>query len=343
MINLEYFSLSYLGVCFLIFFLTLCGLILYKKAAYKMEILALKNYRTLHTKPTPKGGGIVFSIVFILCIFFLWHLNYLSNSLLCVLGFGGLIATSLGFLDDKFDINAKKKLVVEIFLCGFAMYYLDGGPLQNISQIPSFVSTLLSLFFLVWVINAFNFMDGNDGMAASGAIFSCLVIVITMGILNTFTITTALLIFLSISVSAFLIFNWPPAKIFMGDSGSIFLGYIFAVLIMYTTMNNEVSFTTWVIVFAYFISDTSVTLISRLILKKKWNKPHRSHAYQNIARIANSHVKVTTLVVLYNFIWVFPLALWSIFDPTISLFATILSLTPSLFFSYKYGPFLSSN
>ena len=95
MINLEYVSLSYLGVCFLIFFLTLCGLILYKKAAYKMEILALKNYRTLHTKPTPKGGGIVFSIIFILCIFFLWHLNYLSNSLLCVLGFGGYFAPNL--------------------------------------------------------------------------------------------------------------------------------------------------------------------------------------------------------------------------------------------------------
>ena len=144
------------------------------------------------------------------------------------------------------------------------------------------------------------------------------------------------------SISTFLFFNWPPASIFMGDSGSAFLGYIFGALILFTVKSGDISIWTWLIVFGYFFADTTVTQLMRIILVKKWYLPHRSHAYQNLARITGSHLKVTGGVVLYNVVWILPLTIWSVMKPDIALFAVALAIAPSLIFALKYGPFLSS-
>ncbi len=315
---------------------------MYQKIAIKKGILANPNFRTLHETPVPKGGGIVFASITILGIFLLWRSGQMPNNLFMTLGVGGCIATFLGFFDDINNIGAKKKLAVQIFLSGFALFHLDGGVLSSIDLIPDWIAIPLSLLFLVWVINAYNFMDGIDGMAASGAIFSSGVVIVTIVLTNEFSEVTIFLLLLMASVLAIIVFNWPPATIFMGDAGSVFLGYIFGVLILYTTMNNEVSIWTWIIVFGYFIADTTVTQIARLILVKKWYMAHRSHAYQNLARISNSHLKVTLGVIFYYLMWLFPLAIWSALEPDMAIFATIIALTPASIFSYKYGPTLSS-
>ncbi len=315
---------------------------MYQKIAIKKGILANPNFRTLHETPVPKGGGIVFASITILGIFLLWRSGQMPNNLFMTLGVGGCIATFLGFFDDINNIGAKKKLAVQIFLSGFALFHLDGGVLSSIDLIPDWIAIPLSLLFLVWVINAYNFMDGIDGMAASGAIFSSGVVIVTIVLTNEFSEVTIFLLLLMASVLAIIVFNWPPATIFMGDAGSVFLGYIFGVLILYTTMNNEVSIWTWIIVFGYFIADTTVTQIARLILVKKWYMAHRSHAYQNLARISNSHLKVTLGVIFYYLMWLFPLAIWSALEPDMAIFATIIALTPASIFSYKYGPALSS-
>ncbi len=315
---------------------------MYQKIAIKKGILANPNFRTLHETPVPKGGGIVFASITILGIFLLWRSGQMPNNLFMTLGVGGCIATFLGFFDDINNIGAKKKLAVQIFLSGFALFHLDGGVLSSIDLIPDWIAIPLSLLFLVWVINAYNFMDGIDGMAASGAIFSSGVVIVTIVLTNEFSEVTIFLLLLMASVLAIIVFNWPPATIFMGDAGSVFLGYIFGVLILYTTMNNEVSIWTWIIVFGYFIADTTVTQIARLILVKKWYIAHRSHAYQNLARISNSHLKVTMGVIVYYLMWLLPLAIWSVIEPDMAVFATIMALTPASIFSYKYGPVLSS-
>ena len=191
-------------------------------------------------------------------------------------------------------------------------------------------------------MNAYNFMDGVDGMAASGAFFVTGTLTLLMLLINGSFELAVLFFVLMSSVGGFMVFNWPPAKIFMGDSGSVFLGYIFGVLILFTTMHNEVSIWTWIIVFGYFIADTTVTQIARLILVKKWYIAHRSHAYQNVARISNSHLKVTAGAIVYYLIWLLPLAIWSALEPEMAIFAAIIALTPASIFSYKYGPILSS-
>jgi len=318
------------------------GLILYRRVAIRRGIVANPNFRTLHEHPIPVGGGAVFSTVFVIGLFSLWWLNQLSDDLFLVLGIGGGVAILFGFLDDVKDIRVIKKLAVQFFLGSWALFWFDGGPLSYIDWLPALVTIPVTVLFLVWMINAYNFMDGIDGMAISGAVFVSGTVILVMLLTNGESELTILFVLLLACTSAFMFFNWPPATIFMGDSGSIFLGYIFGVLILYTTMNNEISIWTWIIVFGYFIADTTVTQIARLILVKKWYIAHRSHAYQNLARISNSHLKVTLGVIFYYLMWLFPLAIWSTLEPDMAIFATIIALTPASIFSYKYGPALSS-
>ena len=147
------------------------GTFLYKKIAIRKNYVANPNFRNLHTKPVPVGGGIIFSFAFVLSLFSIWCLNQFSNHLFLVLVIGGGVATLFGFLDDLQDIRAKNKLVVQILLSGWVVFWFDGGSLIYFQWLPSFVSILATLLFLVWLMNAYNFMDGIDGMAISGAVF----------------------------------------------------------------------------------------------------------------------------------------------------------------------------
>ena len=192
-------------------------------------------------------------------------------------------------------------------------------------------------------MNAYNFMDGVDGMASSGAIFASLALALFLFLTNGNVLYFYIFIFLSVSVSGFVIFNWPPASIFMGDAGSIFLGYIFGSLLLITVLNNDISIWIWLTVFGYFFADAVVTQIMRVVLVKKWYLAHRSHAYQNIARITDSHLKVTSGVILYNITWVLPLTIWSSLYSDMEIISASLAVSPALFVSYKYGPMLSSS
>ena len=319
------------------------GIILYRRFAISRDIVANPNFRNLHASPLPVGGGIVFSFVFVFSLFFIWWLNQISDDLFWVLGVGGCVAALFGFLDDLKDIRASWKLAVHLLLSGWALFWLGGGPLLSIGWIPVLVAIPVTALFLVWMVNAYNFMDGIDGMAVSGAVFVSGAITLVMLLTNSKSEFIIVPVLLLTTTSSFIVFNWPPASIFMGDSGSVFLGYIFGSLILVTAMSGEISIWTWLVVFGYFFADTTVTQIMRVILVKKWYRAHRSHAYQNLARITGSHLKVTGGVVLYNVVWILPLTLWSAMKPETAILAVILSITPGLIFSFKYGPMLSSS
>ena len=288
-INTTNFALFYASV----FFISLIGVYLFREAAIKFSIIANPNFRTLHEIPLPKGGGIVFSIVFVFGVFFLYWKAYLTLNLLLIFGIGSLAALLFGFIDDLVHIGVKKKIIFQLFISFWALFWLNGGPLFSYDLLPYWLSFSLTSFFLVCVINAFNFVDGVDGMASSVSIMSALVLSIVLMINNESSELLILFVLLSSSILAFIIFNWPPASIFMGDTGSVFLGYLFGVLMLISVMKGEISFWTWIVVFGYFISDTTFTFIVRLFIVKKWYGAHRSHAYQNLARITNSHLKVT--------------------------------------------------
>jgi Fuc2NAc and GlcNAc transferase len=328
---LIFFSLSFFGTLF------------YRKIAINKNFLANPNYRSLHINPIPVGGGIVFSMIFIIGILSLWYLNHSSNTIILLLACGGTIAALVGYYDDLKDISALKKLILQVLLALWVLYWIDGGPLVLLEWIPSSLTIPLTLFFLVWIMNAYNFMDGIDGMAISGSVFASgmiLWILILTRPESEFILVMGLLL---VSSGAFMFFNWPPASIFMGDAGSSFLGYIFGSIILLTVMTDDLSIWTWLVVFSYFFADIMVTQFMRLILVKKWYQAHRSHAYQNLARIKDSHFKVTGSVALYNLIWVLPLSLWSALSPGMAFYAVLLSVTPGLVVAFRFGPRLSSS
>jgi Fuc2NAc and GlcNAc transferase len=326
-----------------LFFVSFFGVYLYRKFSMNRNIVANPNFRTLHVSPIPAGGGIVFSMVFVVGLFYLWWLGQLSNDYFWVLAVGGGMAALFGFLDDLKNIRAKKKLAVQILLGGWTVFWLNGGTLFYFEWLPPLISIALTLLFLVWMMNGYNFMDGIDGMAVSGVVFvsaTMIAVLLWTRPESEFIMVMALLLACS---SAFLLFNWPPASIFMGDAGSVFLGYIFGSLILLTVMVGDVTVWTWLVVFGYFFADTTVTQIMRVILVKKWYLAHRSHAYQNLARITGSHLKVTGGVVLYNLIWILPLTFWSALSPEMALYAVVLAVTPGMVVAYRYGPRLSSS
>lgn len=326
-----------------VFLISGVGIYLYRRMAVKTGILANPNFRTLHEFPIPKGGGVVFALVFVVCIFVLWKINLLSEELFLILGVGGVAAALFGFLDDVYNIRTSRKLIVQICLSGWVLFWLNDGALFHIYGTTDIVMTSSLLLFLVWMINAYNFMDGIDGMAASGAFFVAGTLTLIMLFTNAASELAVLFFLLMACVGAFMVLNWPPARIFMGDAGSVFLGYTFGSFILVTVIRDEVSFWTWLVVFGYFFADTTVTQIARLILVKKWYGAHRSHAYQNLARITGSHLKITGGVTVYHFLWLLPLSLWTVLQPEMEVVATVLAVAPGLALAYKYGPVLSSS
>jgi Fuc2NAc and GlcNAc transferase len=335
--------MTHIDLILLLYFISFLFTILYRRIAVKREIVANLNFRTLHVTPIPTGGGIVFSMAFVVGLFYLWWLNQLSNNLFLLLAVGGAAAALFGFLDDLIDIRATKKLIVQFVLSGWVIFLLEGDTLFYFEWLPSLVSILATLLFLVWMMNSYNFMDGIDGIAVSGAVFvsaTMICVLLWTRPESDFIMVMALLL---ASSSAFMFFNWPPASIFTGDAGSIFFGYLFGSLILVTVMVGDITIWTWLVVFGYFFADTTVTQIMRVILVKKWYLAHRSHAYQNLARISGSHLKVTGGVALYNLIWILPLTLWSAVSPEMALYAVALAVSPGMIVAYRYGPRLSSS
>ena len=325
------------------FVASVIGLNLYIKVALRNKIISSPNFRTLHASDAITGGGAIFSLVFFFAIFYFWITGFLIEKIFFVLGIGGFFATLLGFLDDLFDISAIKKLFFHTILSAWSIYWLELGIFSNTDWIPHSVSIGLSLLFLVWVINAYNFIDGIDGLAISAATFISGGLILIMIITNNSSELTIIYFSLLGCALAFTIFNWPPARIFMGDSGSIFLGYIIGTLFLLTIERGDVTIWTWLVLFGYFFADTTITQLMRLLLVKKWYKAHRSHAYQNLARITGSHFKVTSVIIIYHFVWLLPLMIFSIKLPEFSILAAALAVFPAMLFSIKYGPLKSTS
>ena len=315
----------------------------YKSLAIRKAIIANTNERTLHQQPIPHGGGIVFSTLFVLAVFVLGMLHIISFEMLMVIGMGGFTATLFGFVDDATDLRASVKLIIQSILAGWVLFWLDGGVLATVEWLPVWLSWFLTWFLLVWMMNLYNFMDGVDGMAASGAVFVAMALIVVLLMTGEFSSLVLLFSLLALSCSGFLLYNWPPASIFMGDSGSVFLGYLFGSLIIKTTMTGEISIWTWIVVFGYFFAETNLTIFLRILFVKKWYHAHKSHAYQNLARVLNSHIKVTGAVQIYHFLYLLPITIWTVLTPNWAPVATIMALMPAAIITFRFGPIFSSD
>lgn len=252
------------------------------------------NHRSSHTVPTPRGGGL--GIVVGVCVG--WTILRWSGQDSLPLGLlsGGLLMAGLGWLDDvRGGLNSLLRLSAQIAIAWGVLVMtgpLELAPLPAPLNLPlGGLALPVSLLWFVGVINLYNFMDGIDGIAGCQAVVAGIgwawIVGADQCVLGWLIAGAAL---------GFLRYNWQPAKIFMGDVGSMFLGYCFAAMPFFSPMEPQLG-VMWVAVLLWmFLADGSLTLIRRLINGEKVWRPHRSHLYQRLVLLGWSHASVTGLV-----------------------------------------------
>ena len=267
---------------------------------------------------------------FICCFIAMYYLKYIPADFLIILLPPVIVISVIGFWDDHGHIPAYYRLLTHIVavtwlvtMAGEGMHiYTPFGTVTGGVITAGFVG-----FFLVWFINLYNFMDGIDAIAASEAMFialgSAVIVYLASG---SGAVISSYLLLAAVS-AGFLVWNWPPAKIFMGDIGSGFIGIVLSVLAyLVINMHGEVGWA-MLILPAVFVTDASVTLFRRMLRGESWYKPHRSHAYQR-ASLTHGHKAVVTSVIFINIAWVFPAAYLAYLLPDWGVLMAIIAYTP---------------
>ena len=280
--------------------------------SHRLSTLDIPNERSSHINPTPRGGGIAFVATSLVGFLLLLLINNLDNADVLALCGAGIIVAIAGHLDDRRKISgATVRLVVHAI--GAIILIVGIGFPSQISLFDRTVNTgtigsILGVLYLVWLLNLFNFMDGTDGIAASEAMFVCVAgAVLNYHVLSDINFSAAAVI-LAASTIGFLLYNWSPAKIFMGDVGSGYLGIVIGGLSLMAAKQQHELLWVWIILLAVFVSDATITLIRRLLRKQKPHVAHRSHAYQHLVIRFNSHAKVSLIVFTVNIVWLLPIA-----------------------------------
>lgn len=278
--------------------------------ALTRSLMDIPNERSSHSVPTPRGGGVAIVVAFLASLLVLWSVGMNSPStLLAIGGAGGLIAI-IGFMDDHGHIAARWRLLGHFFTSGWLLFWLGGLPVVELFGAHfdlGVFGQVLALFYLVWLLNLYNFMDGIDGIAGVEAVCVCLGACLLYWLIGANELIWAPLL-LAAAVIGFLCWNFPPAKIFMGDAGSGFLGVVLGGLSLQAAWENPSLLWGWLILLGVFIVDATFTLFRRLLRGDKVYEAHRSHAYQFASRRFGRHLPVTLATGLINLCWLLPIA-----------------------------------
>jgi len=278
--------------------------------ALKRNVIDVPNARSSHTIPTPRGGGVAIVVSFLLAMTVLMFTGTAHVHTLIGLVGGGALIAAVGFMDDHGHIPARWRLLGHFLAAGWILAWMGGLPPVNVLGWVvdlGLAGTLLAAVYLVWMLNLYNFMDGIDGIASIEAITVCLSAAGLYG-LTGLGQHAVLPLLLACSVAGFLYWNYPPAKIFMGDAGSGFLGILLGGLSIQAAWVSPQMFWCWLILLGVFIVDSTYTLVRRLLRGDKVYEAHRSHAYQFAARRYGKHLPVTLGVAVVNVCWLLPIA-----------------------------------
>jgi Fuc2NAc and GlcNAc transferase len=273
--------------------------------------LDVPNERSSHVEPTPHGGGLAVVVAFSLGLVALLVVGEIPvSTVVGFLGAGGLVA-AVGFWDDHTHVPARWRLLAHFSAAAWGLYWLGGLPVLTLlgySVDLGLAGDLLILVLLVWLLNLYNFMDGIDGIAGVEALTVC-VAGAWLALMTLPDSAAYLPLILSASVLGFLVWNYPPAKIFMGDVGSGFIGLMLGLLLVSASQQDDRLFWAWLILLGAFIVDATVTLMTRLLHGEVVYEAHRSHAYQYLSRKLRRHKPVTLFYGAINLLWLFPVAL----------------------------------
>jgi UDP-N-acetylmuramyl pentapeptide phosphotransferase/UDP-N-acetylglucosamine-1-phosphate transferase len=309
-------TLAFLAMSFV---LSVSGVWIFRKLlAGSPRLLDIPNERSSHSVPVPRGAGlaIIFAVLATYIAAFGAELNvpYILAA---------LIIAAVSLLDDLFSVPFWIRLAVHFLAAGAFVY--SSGHYTHVS-ILSFgpltfgaIGPWITVLFIVWTINAFNFMDGIDGIAGAqgvGAAFGWMLLGITAAATSHAELGAIVL-----GASAgFLLFNWPPAKVFMGDVGSTFLGFTFAAFPLVASPNASSNFG-WdlalaVVLLWLFLFDTICTRVQLVARRRAFWEAHREHLYQRIVRSGRPHLAVSLFFAVYAIATAITLA----FTPKLGIF-----------------------
>ncbi len=302
----------------------LCGG--YLHFARRWQILDVPNERSSHQHPTPKGGGLPLMLAFFLGVILVFGLPVFWSSAYSALLLGGLFLTGLGAVDDNWTISAR----LRFFVYGFCSVVVSAILLRTGNSTPGLLLVFCTAFAMLWALNLYNFMDGVDGLAATQCFLACCGAALLAWASGGTTEYLLLCLLLGFSHLGFLVWNWPAARLFMGDAGSIPTGFLMAALAVLGASLGDLAFSSWLVLLAVFITDASWTLCWRMLSGQKFTQAHRSHAYQRLSRHWGSHQSVVILLIAINGLWLFPLALSIVLWPQYTASFVTLAYVPLL-------------
>lgn len=298
----------------------------------RFGLIDIPNERSAHFNPTPRGGGLSFIFSFIIGACSLFISGLVGHEwLLPVLAAGPMIAI-VGVMDDRRSMSATSRLFTH-FSAALLVYLLVTKGFEvnlSVSFVPAgwpILTFVFCLLFVAWMVNLYNFMDGIDGMAATNAVI-CALSLAGLAFWQGHSELTSIYLLLAASVLGFLIFNWSPAKIFMGDSGSTFLGFAFATLALTGKGLTNVPFVANVIVLGCFIVDATYTLLVRGVRGKRIHQAHQDHAFQHAVQIGWSHRRTVVFYACITIFWLLPMAVGALAYDRLALVFLAIAYTP---------------
>lgn len=260
---------------------------------FRYQILDVPNARSLHAFPVSRIGGIAICMAIIVVVPISVYL-FEEEAHMISIALGAAIIALVSFLDDRFTLSVMVRFVVHG--CAAALLIVEGFRIISIElpgwywQWPFLVSVGFTVLYVIWMVNLYNFMDGMDGFSGGMAVigFGTYALLGWQGGALQFA---TLNLIVAGSVLGFLLFNFPPAKIFMGDVGASTMGFVVASFSLWA--HRDGIFPIWiaVLVFSPFIVDATITLLKRLWRGERIWEAHKSHYYQRLVQAGWGHRK----------------------------------------------------
>ncbi len=275
---------------------------LFRQFALKKDLIDHPNSRSSHVQPTPRAGGLVFCILFLITLIALPIFKLAPVDSFKVLGVPAMLIAVLGYLDDVYSLPARLRFAVQISAAVLFLHFLEAdysAYLHGWLIAWHGVGFLLMILGTVWSTNLYNFMDGTDGIASVEAI--CVygmggVLLWLQGAHTLAYLAWALVA----GVCGFLVWNWPRAKIFMGDVASSFLGFLIIPFALFGYFEYGLSIFVWFILYLAFTLDATLTLMRRLVHGDKIWQAHKLHAYQRLHQAGYTHKQVLYVIIALN-------------------------------------------
>lgn len=296
----------------------------------------LPQSRSSHEVPTPNGGAIGILLSSLLWLIYLLWPAGLKVMVLMLWPF--VLSGLAGYLDDHHGLSGKMKLALTGIAIIPLLLVFSGGlsvMLLSVVNVPFFLFIPLGFLGLLWVVHLTNFMDGINGLAVLQVLFMLFATLLFRDLLLLSGTHQQFMLGVAVASVAFLPFNFPVAKVFLGDTGSLFFGTLMAWLLVVYLTSHLNGLWVFLILFAMFWVDTTVTLFQRLRWRKSIFEAHRDHAYQHLANEKwHSHWQATGFTMLVNVFWLLPLAYGALLS-TVPIVWFLIAVTPVFIYVIK--------